>query len=189
MKRIEQMSVWERLYFPEITRGLMLTGYRFWRNLTIHILQKLGLARRAQASITVQYPEERHPYPDTFRGRHRLTLKPDETVQCTACFLCATACPADCIYIEAGEYPDKSVEKFPIRYEIDTLRCIYCGFCVEACPCDAIRMDSGTHPGNLGFTRKEFVETKEVLMDRSKELAEKGKEGLYEEYVKPYRHV
>ena len=61
--------------------------------------------------------------------------------------------------------------------------------CVEACPCDAIRMDSGTHPGNLGFTRKDFVETKEVLMERSKELAEKGKEGLYEKYVKPYRHV
>jgi hypothetical protein len=50
-------------------------------------------------------------------------------------------------------------------------------------------MDSGTHPGNLGFGRKEFVEIKEVLMERSKELAEKGKEGLYEEYVKPYRHV
>src|SRR5690348_17607702 len=47
-------------------------------------------------------------------------------------------------------------------------------------PCDAIRMDSGTHPGNLGFTRKDFVENKEVLMNRSKELAEKGKEGLYE---------
>ncbi|HZA53657.1 MAG TPA: 4Fe-4S binding protein, partial [Candidatus Udaeobacter sp.] len=78
---------------------------------------------------------------------------------------------------------------FPIRYEIDTLRCIYCGFCVEACPCDAVRMDSGTHPGNLGFSREDFVETKEVLMQRSKELEEKGKEGLYEEYVKPYRHV
>jgi len=93
------------------------------------------------------------------------------------------------IYIEAGEYPDRSVEKFPIRYDIDTLRCIYCGYCVEACPCDAVRMDSGTHPGNLGFGRKEFVETKEVLMKRSEDLAEKGKEGLYEEYVKPYRHV
>jgi hypothetical protein len=48
-------------------------------------------------------------------------------------------------------------------------------------------MDSGTHPGILGFGRREFVENKEVLMKRSKEMAEKGKEGLYEEYVKPYR--
>ena len=189
MKRIEEMSLWERLYFPEVIRGLIVTGCRFWRNLGIHVLQMFGLARNASAAITVQYPEERLPYPDTFRGRHRLTLKDDGGVQCTACFLCATACPAECIYIEAGEYPDNSVEKFPTRYEIDTLRCIYCGYCVEACPCDAIRMDSGTHPGNLGFGRKEFVETKEVLMERSKELAEKGKEGLYEKYVKPYRHV
>jgi hypothetical protein len=50
-------------------------------------------------------------------------------------------------------------------------------------------MDSGTHPGNLGFGRKEFVENKEVLMERSKELAQKGKEGLYEEYVTRYRHM
>lgn len=189
MKRIEEMSLWERLYFPEVIRGLTVTGYRFWRNLTIHTLQKLGLAKDAQAAITVQYPEERLPYPDTFRGRHRLTLKDDGAVQCTACFLCATACPAECIYIETGEYPNDPVEKFPVRYEIDTLRCIYCGYCVEACPCDAIRMDSGTHPGNLGFSRKAFVETKEVLMERSRELAEKGKEGLYEKYVKPYRQV
>jgi NADH-quinone oxidoreductase subunit I len=189
MKRIEEMSLWERMYFPEVIRGLMVTGSRFWRNLAIHILQKIGWAQNKTASVTVQYPEERRPYPETFRGRHRLTLKSDDTVQCTACFLCATACPAECIYIEAGEYADKSVEKFPIRYEIDTLRCIYCGYCVEACPCDAIRMDSGTHPGNLGFSRKEFVETKEVLMERSKELSEKGKEGLYDQYVKPYRHV
>ena len=189
MKRIEQMSLRERLYFPEVFRGLMVTGYRFWRNLAIHTLQMFGLAKNASASITVQYPEEKWLYPDTYRGRHRLTLKIDDTVQCTACYLCATACPAECIYIEAGEYADNSVEKFPIRYEIDTLRCVYCGYCVEACPCDAIRMDTGTHPGNLGFSRKDFVETKEVLMQRSKDLADKGKAGLYEEYVKAYRHV
>ena len=105
-------------------------------------------------------------------------------------FLCATACPAECIYIEAGEYPDNPVEKVS-RFDTKSTPCgcIYCGFCVEACPCDAIRMDTGTHPGNLGFSRKAFVENKEVLMERSRELAEKGKEGLYEEYVKPYRHV
>ncbi len=48
MKRIEQMSLWERLYFPEVFRGLMVTGYRFWRNLAIHSLQKFGLAQRFQ---------------------------------------------------------------------------------------------------------------------------------------------
>ncbi len=189
MKRIEAMTFWERLYFPEVMCGLTVTGYHFWRNLILHTLHQFGLVKNLPAAVTVQYPDERAPYPETFRGRHRLTLKEDGAVQCTACFLCATACPAECIYIQAGEYPDNPVEKYPVRYEIDTLRCIYCGFCVEACPCDAIRMDSGTHPGNLGFSRQEFVETKEVLMKRSEELAEKGKEGLYEEYVKPYRHV
>src|SRR5262245_57544959 len=89
MKRIEEMSLWERLYFPEVIRGLTVTGYRFWRNLAVHTLHKLGLARKLQAAITVQYPDERAPYPDTFRGRHRLTLKDDGSVQCTACFLCA----------------------------------------------------------------------------------------------------
>src|SRR6185436_13421641 len=180
MRRIENMSLWERAYFPEIVRGLSVTGYHFFRNLGLHTLHLFGLAKTTSAAVTIQYPEERATYPDTFRGRHRLTLKADDSAACTACFLCATACPADCIYIEAGENPANPIEKFAIRYEIDTLRCIYCGFCVEACPCDAIRMDSGTHPGNLGFTRKEFVETKEVLMERSKELTEKGKEGLYE---------
>jgi NADH-quinone oxidoreductase subunit I len=189
MKRIEQMSLWERAYVPEIVRGLSVTGYHFWRNLSIHILHAFGLAKAHQADVTVQYPEERASYPDTFRGRHRLTLGADDTANCTACFLCATACPADCIYIEAGEDPRDPVEKYAVRYEIDTLRCIYCGFCVEACPCDAIRMDTGTHPGNLGFTRKAFVEDKKILTDRSRELQTKGKEGLYEGYVSPYRKV
>lgn len=189
MKRIEEMSLWERSYVPEIIRGLMVTGLRFWRNLFIHALHVVGLARKVPASVTVQYPDQRLPYPETFRGCHRLTLKEDGKVKCTACFLCATACPAACIYIEAGEYADDSVEKFPVRYEIDTLRCIYCGFCVEACPCDAIRMDTGVHPANRGFSRKEFVEDKAVLMQRSKDLESKGKEGLYEEHVARYRHV
>ena len=81
------------------------------------------------------------------------------------------------------------MEKYPTRYEIDTLRCIYCGFCVEACPCDAIRMDTGVHPANLGTCRQDFVEDKEVLMDRSQQLEAKGREGLYEEHVRRYQHV
>ena len=189
MKRTEEMNLWERLYFPEVFRGLMVTGYRFWRNLAVHILHLFGLAPHLQAAITVQYPDERTPYPETYRGRHRLTLHEDGSVRCTACFLCATACPAECIHIEAGEYPDRPVEKFPVRYEIDTLRCVYCGFCVEACPCDAIRMDTGVHPINWGFSRERFVETKEVLMGRSRDLNEKGKEGLYQEHVRRYQRV
>ena len=53
MKRIEEMSLWERLYFPEVIRGLTVTGYRFWRNLAIHFLQMFGLAKNAKAAATV----------------------------------------------------------------------------------------------------------------------------------------
>jgi len=113
MKRIEHMSLWERAYLPEILRGLSVTGYHFWRNLTIHVLHVFGLAKTRQADVTIQYPEERTPYPDTFRGRHRLTLGADDTANCTACFLCATACPADCIYIEAGEDPHRGRRRSP----------------------------------------------------------------------------
>jgi NADH-quinone oxidoreductase subunit I len=186
VKRREEMSFMERLYFPEILRGLTVTGFRFWRNLGLHILHRFGVAEDKQAAVTVQYPEERKVYPETFRGRHRLTLKDDGSVRCTACFLCATACPASCILIEAGEHPDETVEKFPLRYEIDTLRCIYCGLCVEACPCDAIRMDTGLHPAITGDTRKDFVETKEVLMRRSRDLEAKGRSGLYAEHQRQY---
>ena len=56
MKRIEHMSLWERAYLPEIVRGLSVTGYHFWRNLSIHILHAFGLAKSSQADVTVQYP-------------------------------------------------------------------------------------------------------------------------------------
>ena len=162
MKRIEEMSLWERLYFPEIIRGLTVTGYRFWRNLTIHFLQMFGLAKNAKAAITVQYPEERLPYPDTYRGRHRLTLKEDGAVQCTACFLCATACPAHCIDIIGVESPWPDREKYPESFTIDELRCIYCGMCEEACPVDAIEL---TSLYNLtGRSREEMIFDKEKLL-------------------------
>ena len=141
MKRIDRMSLWERAYLPEILRGLSVTGFHFWRNLSIHILHAFGLARTLQAAVTVQYPEARAPYPDTFRGRHRLTLKADDTANCTACFLCAVACPAECIYIEAGEN-QTAIEKYAVRYEIDTLRCIYCGLVRRSL---SVRCDSHGH--------------------------------------------
>lgn len=181
-----RLSLAERLYLPEVVRGVAVTAGHFARNMALHTLHVFGLAKDRKASVTVQYPEERKVYPDGYRGSHRLTLKPDDSVRCTSCFLCATACPAKCIHIEAGEHPDPQVEKFPLRYEIDTLQCIYCGMCVEACPCDAIRMDTYVHPRIWGYDRLDFIETKQILMERSKVLQERGRDALMTDMQSAY---
>jgi NADH-quinone oxidoreductase subunit I len=182
-----RLTLAERVYLPEVLRGIGVTTRHFVRNLGLHTLHLFGLAKDRRAAVTTQYPEERKVYSDGYRGAHRLTLKPDGAVRCTACFLCATACPAKCINIEAGEHPDSEVEKFPVRYEIDTLQCIYCGMCVEACPCDAIRMDTYVHPKIWGYAREDFVETKQVLMNRSRVLAERGRDALMQDMLREYR--
>ncbi len=186
MKRREEMTLWERIYLPEILKGLAITNYHFLRNFAVNVAHLFGAAKSHRASATTKYPEERKRYPDTFRGSHRLTLREDNSVRCTACYLCATACPAQCIFIEAGESSNPHIEKFPVRYEIDTLRCIYCGLCVDACPCDAIRMDTYVHPRIWGFDRRDFVETKEQLIHRSVVLAERGRDGNMQEMLEWY---
>lgn len=90
--------------------------------------------------VTIQYPEQRKPYSRRFRGVHVLTQREDGSLKCVACYLCETACPAECITIEAAEVPDKGIEKVASRYEIDLSRCIFCGFCVDACPEEALIM-------------------------------------------------
>ena len=182
-----RLNVVERLYLPEIFRGVAVTTGHFVRNMTLHMLHLFGIARDRSAMVTVQYPEQRKVYSEGFRGAHRLTLKPDGSVRCTSCFLCATACPAKCIHIEAGEHPDPTVEKYPVRYEIDTLQCIYCGMCVEACPCDAIRMDTFVHPRIHGYRREDFIETKQVLMERSHILETRGRDALMDDLQAAYR--
>lgn len=117
-----------------------------------------------EESQTVQWPEVEYKYSDRFKGAHYLTKRPDGRVRCTACFLCATNCPAQCITIVAGESPDKGIEKYPVRFEIDILRCVFCGYCEEACPVDAIRL--GPEYSMAGLAEQKWVYTKDYLLER-----------------------
>ena len=103
-----------------------------------------GLAKTMEWMIrpkfTMQYPEQRHVPRVGYRGEHRLKKDDLGRPNCVACFMCATACPADCITIEAGVAPWPDRDKVPVKFEIDMLKCIYCGMCQEACPCDAIEL-------------------------------------------------
>ncbi len=128
--RPKSYSLAERLYLP-LLGGMMVTMRHFFGNL-------FGLRK----SYAIEYPEQRREYSHRYRGHHILTTRPDGSLRCVACFLCATACPADCIHIEAGEQPDENIEKYPLVYEIDMLRCVFCGYCVDACPEEAIIMSN-----------------------------------------------
>ena len=187
MKRREEMSFLERVYIIEVVKGVVLTTGKLLRNLVLHVF---GIQRNfAHQPATIHYPNERRAYPERFRGQHRLTLNTEGDIKCTACYLCATACPAKCIYIEAAEHDDSEVEKFPHRYEIDTLLCIYCGYCVEACPVDAIRMDTGMHPEVYPPDPRMFIEDKEIFMQRSKDMTTKSPETLFEEHMKRMQEI
>jgi len=86
---------------------------------------------------------------------------------CTACGLCAVACPAEAITMEAAERQSNEEhlyreEKYAAKYEINMLRCIFCGLCEEACPKDAIYLSETFAPSN--FTRKGFIYSKDELL-------------------------
>ncbi len=126
VKQNNPLTTW---FLPGIFSGLWLTLKKLLRNLF-----------HQDKMPTLNYPEEINQYSPRFKGNHILTVKKDGSLRCTACMLCATACPAECISIVAGEHQDKKVEKYPVKYEIDILRCVFCGYCEEACPVDAVRM-------------------------------------------------
>jgi NADH-quinone oxidoreductase subunit I len=98
-------------------------------------------------TITEDYPDAPVKFQERYRGVHLLQRDENGLEKCVACFLCAAACPADCIYIEAAENTDElrisGGERYAKVYNIDYNRCIFCGYCVEACPTDAITHGHG----------------------------------------------
>ena len=113
------------------------------------IARGMGVTLREMLSptITENYPDEPPRFEERYRGAHVLQRDDNGLEKCVACFLCAAACPANCIYIEAAENTGtvriSGGERYAKVYNIDYNRCIFCGYCVEACPTDAITHGHG----------------------------------------------
>ncbi|MHB0936443.1 MAG: NADH-quinone oxidoreductase subunit NuoI [Armatimonadota bacterium] len=88
--------------------------------------------------VTVQYPEQKRELPSRWRGRIILSRDPDGAERCVACYLCAAACPVDCIALQATQ--DDDGRRYPESFRINFSRCIFCGYCEEACPTYAIQL-------------------------------------------------
>ncbi len=117
--------------------------------------------------VTVMYPEEKRPVRTRFRGRHVLQRYENGLEKCIGCSLCAAACPADAIFVEAAENTDAERyspgERYARVYEINMLRCIFCGYCEDACPTEAIVLGDNYE---LSFVeRAKSIYTKELLIE------------------------
>jgi len=132
VKKVE-LTWLDRTYVWPVLQGMRITMKHFLKQITT----------RSRKRFTVQYPEWKREVAPGYRGLHELKRFEDSSIKCVACFMCAEACPARCITIEAEECGDLlteqgQLEKRPKVFRIDMLRCIYCGMCEEACPKDAI---------------------------------------------------
>jgi len=113
------------------------------------IAKGMGVTLKEMLSptITETYPDEPPRFQERYRGVHVLERDENGMEKCVACFLCAAACPSNCIYIEAAENTEtqriSGGERYAKVYNIDYSRCIFCGYCVEACPTDAITHGHG----------------------------------------------
>lgn len=144
------MTFLESIYLWNILKGMITTFS--------HMFKK---------QPTIQYPEVKRPFSPVFRGLHVLNRDEEGRENCTACGLCAVACPAEAITMEAaerlpGEEHLYKEEKYAAKYEINMLRCIFCGLCEEACPKDAIYLSETFTPAN--FDRKSFIYGKDSLL-------------------------
>ncbi len=147
----KQMTFLERLYIPAIVQGLLLTIRHFFKK-----------------KVTIKYPEQTRPFSPIYRGLH--VLKRDEAgaERCTACGLCAVACPAEAITMEAaerapGEEKLYREEKYAKKYTINMLRCIFCGLCEEACPKEAVFLTDRLLPAS--YKRQDFIWNKDRLVE------------------------
>lgn len=144
------MNFVERLYLWNIAKGMMIT--------LKHLFKK---------KATINYPEQTRPFSPVFRGLHVLNRDEQGRERCTACGLCAVACPAEAITMEAAERKKGEEnlfreEKYAAKYEINMLRCIFCGLCEEACPKDAIYLSETFAPAN--YQRKGLIYGKPDLL-------------------------
>src|ERR1044071_129780 len=144
------MNWLEKLYLPGILKGMLITFS--------HIFKK---------KATIQYPDQKREFAPVFRGLQVLNRDEEGRERCTACGLCAVACPAEAITMEAaerqrGEEHLYREEKYAAKYEVNMLRCIFCGLCEEACPKDAVYLSETFAPPNL--QRKGFIYGKEDLL-------------------------
>ncbi len=147
----KEMTLMEKIYLPAILSGMMTTLKHFFRK-----------------KVTINYPEQERPRAGVYRGQHVLKLDEEGRERCTACGLCAVACPAEAITMTAaerkpGEENLYREEKYAAVYEINMLRCIFCGDCEEACPKEAIFLTDRIVASD--FNRKTFVYGKDILVE------------------------
>jgi len=154
------MTLWERSYIPEMTRGMIITMKHFVVNLAGLVLEVVG-GKRHRKIMTIYYPEENPTVPPAYRGRPALVRGEDGLEKCVACGLCEVACPPHCISIVGGER--ENGERYPVSYTLDGSRCIFCGLCEEACPKEAIVM-SHDWKNLCEHDRSKMIYDKEALL-------------------------
>lgn len=149
----KEMTASEKMYLPAVLKGMSIT--------LSHLFKK---------SATIKYPEEKRPIAPIWRGQHVLKRDENGAERCTACGMCAVACPAEAITMESAERKkgEESLyreEKYASIYEINMLRCIFCGLCEEACPKEAIFLTDRLV--NVEFERDDFVYGKDKLVEKT----------------------